>query len=185
MTRKTGQILYGLLGISGLIHISGLFTNWRYDFHAGVFLTIIGGLWLTIDFLKNGKTFLSADAVTIEKLDFKWYRIKELVITALLFLLLLNNEGELPESLLVTFILFSSFIVILDHRRRVEISSKEIIIDGMSIPFEGIRTIDFRQGEIILVTDESVGNPSGQIRIDLSDFSEKNGKLLVEHLKTC
>ncbi|WKZ60477.1 MAG: hypothetical protein QY309_03160 [Cyclobacteriaceae bacterium] len=183
MTRKTGQILSGLLTVSGIIHISGLLTNWEYDIYAGVFLIIISGLWLTNDFLKNGKSLSSSGSVTIERLDFKWWRVMELIGVAFLLFLLINNEGQLPDSLLLTFILYLSIILILDHKRNVEISKKYISIDGMTIPFERITTIDFKKGKIIITTDHPINlKPITPISIDLSDFNEENRELLIKQL---
>ncbi len=108
----------------------------------------------------------------------------ELIGVVFLLFLLINNEGQLPDSLLLTFILYLSIILILDHKRNVEISKKYISIDGMTIPFERITTIDFKKGKIIITTDHPINlKPITPISIDLSDFNEENRELLIKQLR--
>jgi hypothetical protein len=178
MRRKTGQILNGVLLGSGFIHITGLLKNWEYDFYVGLTMIVVSGLWFTVDFLKNNKSFSTKNYLIVEKQQLKWWRMKEIVGIATMIFLLIYNSGQI-DSILITLILYFSLLVLLDHKRTLELTDKYISDDGVRINFDSMTYLDFKQNQIVIkLTDEIIGEK----RISLETIDTEDKELIKKRL---
>jgi hypothetical protein len=178
MTRKTGQILNGILLVSGLIHMSGLLNNWDYDIYVGLFFTITSGLWFMVDFLKNGKTFSTKNNLVIETRQIKWWRVKEVLGIVTLFFLLAYT-GRQMDSIFITLIIYFSLMVILDHRGVLEITDKYVLDNGIKIKFESKDSVDFKQNQIII---KDMNDLTMERSINLQTIDPEDRELIKKRL---
>ena len=178
MTRKSGQILNAILLASGLVHISGLLNNWEYDFYVGLMLIVTSGLPLTIDFFTNNMSFSTKNYLIVEKQKIKWWRLMEIIGIAAMIFLLINNSGEL-DSILITFIIYFSLMVLLDFRQTLEITDKYISDSGMKITFDSMQHMDFRQNQIIIKISNDI---IGEQRINLETLDADDRELVKKKL---
>lgn len=178
MTRRTAQILNGILLVSGLVHISGLLKNWDYDFYLGLVLTITSGLWFAVDYFKNGRTFSTKKNLVVETHKIKWWRVKEVLGIATLFYLLINTGGQM-DSIFITFIVYFSLMVILDHKGVLEITGKYILDNVVKIKFESMDSVDFKQNQIIIKDTNDIFI---ERRINLGTIDPEDRELIKNRL---
>lgn len=176
MRKYIDLIQLAIIGISGLIHLSGLFNNGEVDFYIGLILTGAAVLSLVRMYVEKGMSLVNGNIV-VNKREFKWSRLLDLLAILVMTYVLFFKDGM--ESILITLILYTSLNVIFDHNRTIMISDKHIFMDGLVLDFDSVYYIDIQPSHIFVSlnndsTDEHV--------IDLTNVSPKDRDLVINRL---
>ncbi|MCE2895214.1 MAG: hypothetical protein LW721_12305 [Flammeovirgaceae bacterium] len=176
MTTNTARILNAVIGISGLIHISGIIPNFEYNFQVGLAMIVLAVFSFLFNLFATEKKFSTRNLLVVKRNEIKWLRIKEVVgVATLCYLALHNPDGG--NSVLVTFIIYFSLMVILDHRKEIEISDRYLTDNGHLIEFEKVYSIEIEQSHVFLSLDDE----SNEARvIDLTNLEPADRLLILE-----
>ena len=178
--RRKIQILSLVLLVSGLMHISEIFTNWKYDLHAGLILIIPSIIWFVRDYLSNGRTLSTRDSVTVYSKLLNWNVLIQIPAFLVLLYFFIADFDDIPDSILLTLILYFSLKITIEIRKFVEITNHYVDIFHNRIRLNSINYIDFRSDKIILVRRDDY---ISQVDITHSDFSPENLSIILNTLK--
>ena len=177
MSKHTTYILIAIIGISGLLHLTGLFNNGEADLYIGLTLTGLATLSFGRNFFVNGMSFATRNILVIKKKEIKWWRILDIQAVAVMTYLLIYKDEF--ESVLITLILYSSLNIIFDHRRTIIISDKYIYIDGATLSFDSIHSMEIQPSHVFV----SVNNDSiNEHVIDLTNVTPNDRVLILKEL---
>lgn len=165
--------------LSGLIHISGFFTNWKYDLYAGLFLTIPAVIWFLVEFVRNRMSFSTKNDATIDSRRFNWQILIQVPALIILIYLFIADFQDKPNSIILTLTIYFCIRILFEYRKTIIITDRFIFVNNTRVNKDSINSIDFRQDKIILVRrNETLQH----IEIPLAQFDVKNKSLLTTRL---